>query len=58
MKKIADSPNLPVEGKETPLADWKRIEGMEAVLPATDREKVAKTSQITAEEYAQIIDRD
>ncbi len=55
MQKLSDSPNLPRPGKETPVADWKRIEGMEALLPEQDQERVAEAGKITAEEYDAIV---
>jgi hypothetical protein len=42
MEKIEDSENLPREGHKTPIAEWKRLDGLRDVLPENDRELLDK----------------
>jgi predicted pyridoxine 5'-phosphate oxidase superfamily flavin-nucleotide-binding protein len=51
MQKVKSSRYVPREGAETPLCEWKRIEGMEDVLRPTDLAAVEKAGQITEEQW-------
>jgi predicted pyridoxine 5'-phosphate oxidase superfamily flavin-nucleotide-binding protein len=51
MQKVKSSRYVPREGAETPLCEWKRIEGMEDVLRPTDLAAVGKAGQITEEQW-------
>ena len=51
-RRIEASPYVPRQGHATPLAPWKRIDGMQDVLPAGNRAKVAAAGgPITRDEY-------
>ncbi len=51
-KRVEASPYVPREGQATPLAPWKRIDGMQDVLPAGNQAKVAAAGgPITSDEY-------
>lgn len=58
LTKVSDSPHLPRLGQETPIADWKRMEGLQDVLPEKDREQLAGSPAITPEEYARLLNGD
>lgn len=42
---------VPEEGKQTPLAGWKRIEGMDEVLPPETRERIKEAGTIGKDEW-------
>lgn len=50
-QKVAASRYVPRSGSETPLCEWKRIEGLEDVLRPHERAAVAKAGQISEEEW-------
>ncbi len=58
-KKVDPSRFVPRADCEAPLPDWKRLDKLQAVLPARDQGKAAKTGgTITFEELAAIEQRD
>lgn len=50
-QKVATSRYAPVETAETPLCEWKRIDGMQDVLRPHETEAVAKAGTITIDEW-------
>lgn len=53
MEKVSSSDNVPREGHRTPLADWKRVNVFQDVLPDADRQRVeTEGGALTPEEYA------
>ncbi|MFT5212158.1 MAG: hypothetical protein ACI9CE_003900 [Flavobacterium sp.] len=40
MQKVKSSVNVPKEGEQTPLAEWKRLEAFHDVLPDKDRQRI------------------
>lgn len=52
-KKVATSRYVPTEDKDTPLCEWKRIDGMQDVLRPHELEKVEAAGNITIEEWAE-----
>ena len=55
-QKLADSRYVPVQGKKAPLAQWKRIDGLQEALPARDQH-IAQSlgGTITPEEYEHMV---
>ena len=55
-RKLADSRYVPVQGKEAPPAQWKRIDGLQEALPSRDQH-IAKSlgGTITSEEYEHMV---
>jgi len=51
MQKVKPSRYVPRDGTETPLCEWKRIEGMEDVLRPADLAAVGKAGKITEEQW-------
>ena len=51
MQKVKPSRYVPRDGAETPLCEWKRIEGMEDVLRPADLAAVGKAGKITEEQW-------
>jgi len=51
-EKVAASPYVPRLGAETPIAAWKRIEGLQALLSEADQVLAKQTGYLTQEEYA------
>lgn len=51
-KKVTSSRYVPREETETPLCEWKRIDGMQDVLRADELAQVNKAGNIEAEEWA------
>ena len=50
-KRIASSRYVPEKGKQTPLAGWKRIEGIQEVLPAEATERARAEGTIGMDEW-------
>lgn len=51
-QKEEPSDSVPRDGLETPLADWKRIDVMQDMLPEAERERAVKSGPLqTREEY-------
>lgn len=50
-QKVARSRYAPVEAVETPLCEWKRIDGMQDVLRPHETEAVQKAGTITIDEW-------
>lgn len=50
-EKVQASRYVPHAGKDTPLCEWKRIEGLEDVLRPAELEAVAAAGQISEEEW-------
>ncbi len=46
---------VPREGVSTPMAEWKRIDGMQDVLPPEERAKAEREGLITMEEYEALL---
>lgn len=53
--KVRDSRYVPRENCETPIAEWKRIDLMQDVIPAADLQKVEKQGTIQIEEWIEKI---
>ena len=53
--KIRDSRYVPRAECETPVAEWKRIDLMQDVIPEADLKKVEKTGTIQIEEWIEKI---
>jgi predicted pyridoxine 5'-phosphate oxidase superfamily flavin-nucleotide-binding protein len=51
MQKVKPSRYVPREGTETPLCEWKRIEGIEDALRPTELAAVEKAGKITEEQW-------
>jgi hypothetical protein len=51
MQKVKSCRYVPREGAETPLCEWKRIEGIEDALRPADLAAVEKAGQITEEQW-------
>jgi len=51
MQKVKPSRYVPREGAETPLCEWKRIEGIEDVLRPAELTAVEKAGKITEEQW-------
>ena len=50
--RVAPSPYIPDDNGDAPIATWKKIDGMSAVLPPADAERVnAERAQISIDEY-------
>lgn len=49
--RVAPSRYVPAEGKDTPLCEWKRIDGIQDVLRPHETAAVEKVGQITIEEW-------
>lgn len=55
-KRIGTSRYVPQPGQDIPLPQWKRIEGIQEVLPERDKQKAeALGGTITPEEYAELV---
>lgn len=54
-QKVSASRYVPREGCETPLAEWKRVDLVQDVLPARDVPKVQKAGTIGIEEWIEKI---
>lgn len=54
-EKVRDSRYVPREHCETPLAEWKRLDLVQDILPATDLQKVEKLGTIHIEEWIEKI---
>lgn len=52
-EKAASSPYVPRDGVDTPIAAWKRIEGLQGMLSRADQDLAKKTGYLTEEEYAE-----
>ncbi|MCC7412354.1 MAG: pyridoxamine 5'-phosphate oxidase family protein [Gammaproteobacteria bacterium] len=50
-RKVTGSRYVPRENVETPLCEWKRIEGIEDVLRPHETERVERAGQISIEEW-------
>jgi hypothetical protein len=50
-KRVATSRYVPEEGRQTPLAGWKRIDELQDVLPAETAERARAEGTITKEEW-------
>jgi len=53
--KVRDSRYVPREDCETPIAEWKRLDLLQDVLPADDLQKVEKLGTIQIEEWIEKI---
>lgn len=51
MQRVSQSRYVPEEGKETPLCQWKRLEGLEDALRPGDLERVQRVSKLSPEEW-------
>ncbi len=49
--RVADSPNIPQPGRETPVANWKQIDFIRDSLPAGDLKVVEALPVITIEDF-------
>ena len=56
LKRVADSPFVPVAGKETPFPNWKQIDFVRETLPQRDREKAMKMPAIDIMDYVKSIE--
>lgn len=56
MSRVENSKYVPIAGQETPLPQWKRIDGLQDVLPVNDR-NIAETlgGTITPEQYGAMV---
>jgi hypothetical protein len=54
-QRVAVAPHVPQPGCETPPATWKRIDGLQDVLPAHDSQVAAAQGLITPDEYAELV---
>lgn len=55
-RRVGSSKNVPRAGRATPLADWKRIDGLQDVLPPRDRGRAeAEGGLISQEEYLELV---
>lgn len=55
MEKVRDSRYVPRADCETPLAEWKRLDLVQDVIPATDLQKVEQLGTIQIEEWIEKI---
>jgi predicted pyridoxine 5'-phosphate oxidase superfamily flavin-nucleotide-binding protein len=55
-KRVADSPFVPVAGKETPFPNWKQIDFVRETLPARDREIAMQMPAIDIMDYIRSIE--
>lgn len=55
MEKVRDSRYVPRSDCETPLAEWKRLDLVQDVIPATDLQKVEQLGTIQIEEWIEKI---
>jgi len=55
-KRVADSPFVPVAGKETPFPNWKQIDFVRETLPARDRQKAMQMPAIDIMDYIRSIE--
>lgn len=54
MKRVEQSHNVPQSGKETPYAEWKRVDIVQDALPAKDKGKTAKAGgTLTMDEWVE-----
>lgn len=54
MTRVKDSKNVPVAGKETPFAEWKRIDLMQEALPGKDQGRAEKVGgTLTMDEWVE-----
>ena len=56
LKRVADSPFVPVPGKDTPFPNWKQIDFVRETLPARDRDKAMKMPAIDIMDYVRSIE--
>lgn len=58
MSRVASSQYVPEAGKDTPLPQWKRIDAVQDVLPACDKQ-IAESlgGVITPEQYGEMVQR-
>ena len=55
-KRVADSPFVPVAGKQTPFPNWKQIDFVRETLPARDREVAMQMPAIDIMDYIRSIE--
>jgi len=55
-KRVADSPFVPVAGKETPFPNWKQIDFVRETLPARDRRIALQMPAIDIMDYIRSIE--
>lgn len=56
LKRVADSPFVPVAGRQTPFPNWKQIDFVRETLPARDREKAMQMPAIDIMDYIKSIE--
>ncbi|MES1924258.1 pyridoxamine 5'-phosphate oxidase family protein [Salinisphaera sp. T31B1] len=56
-RRVADSRYVPTPGQTTPLAGWKRIEGLQDVLDAEDRSRAEAAGRISEDTWIDQIKR-
>lgn len=54
-QKVSTSRYVPKDGEDTPLCEWKRIDGMQDVLRPHELEQVERAGNISEEEWVQRI---
>ena len=55
-KRVADSPFVPVAGKQTPFPNWKQIDFVRESLPERDRQKAMQMPAIDIMDYIKSIE--
>ena len=59
MQKLKDSANIPKPGLQTPLADWKKLDLFQDVLPPDDQRRVNdEGGSLSTQDYAALLDED
>jgi hypothetical protein len=56
MQRVAASPFVPVEGRDTPFPNWKQIDFVRESLPAKDRDRALGMPAIDIMEYVRSIE--
>ncbi len=54
-QKVEQSRYVPKQGKETPLAQWKRLDFVQPVLSEADRAKVADEGELDLGTYGDLV---
>jgi len=56
LKRVADSPFVPVAGRQTPFPNWKQIDFVRETLPERDRQKAMQMPAIDIMDYIKSIE--
>jgi hypothetical protein len=56
LKRVADSPFVPVAGRQTPFPNWKQIDFVRETLPERDRQKAMRMPAIDIMDYIKSIE--